>query len=79
LYGWLRHGEEELVGVGNEDDNKHEEVAYGHHVGEVVGAGADTYTGSLPEAHLEAGSEDVEGDMDTLQQLEENVGTVVEL
>lgn len=68
------------MGVGSEDDNKHEEVAYGHRVDVVVGVGVDTYMGTLQEAHLEDGSVDAEeGDMDTLQQLEENVGKVVEL
>lgn len=80
LYEGLRHGEEESVGVGNEDDNKREEVAYGHHVDAVADVDVDTYTGCLQGAHLGDAPVDVEvGDMDTLQQLEENVGMVVEL
>lgn len=67
------------MGVGNVDDNKHEVVAYGHH-DEVAGVDVDTYMGCRQGAHLEGDPADAEvGDMDTLRQLGENVGTVVEL
>ena len=68
------------MGVDSEDDNKHEEVAYGHRVDVVLGVDVDTYKGELQVEHLEGGSVDAEvGGMDTPQQLEENVDTVVEL
>lgn len=67
------------MGVGN-DDNTDVVVAYDHHVGGVVGVDVDTYMVCLQEAHLEDDSADEEvDDMDNLQQLEANVGTVVEL
>ena len=66
--------------VGNEDDNTHAVVAYGHHVDGVVDVDVDTYMGYLQEVRLEDDPADAEvDDMDTLQQLEANVGTVVEL
>ena len=64
--------------VGNDDDNTHVVAAYGHHVDGVVDV--DTYMEYLPVAHLEGDLVDAEvDDMDTLQQLEVNVGMVVEL
>ena len=66
--------------VGNDDDNTHVVVAYAHHVDGVVDVDVDTYMGYLQEVRLEDDPADAEvDDMDTLQQLEANVGTVVEL
>jgi len=68
------------VGVDNEGDNKHDEVAYGHHVDEEADVDVDTCMGYLQGAHLEDDSVGAEvGDKDTLQELEGNVDTVVEL
>ena len=64
----LRHGEEEVVEGGNEDDNKDEEVAYGHLVHVEAGVDVDTYKGMLQGAHLEADPADAEvDDMDSLR------------
>ena len=61
------------------DDNKHEVVAYGDH-DEVAGVDVDTYMECRQGAHLEGDPADAEvDDMDSLRQLGENVGTVVEL
>lgn len=66
---------------GNEGDNMDGEEAYGHLAGGVAGVDVDTYKGGrLQEVHLEADPVDGEvGDMDSLQQLGESVGTVVGL
>lgn len=67
-YEVFRHGEEEDVGVGNADDNTHEEGAYGHHVDEEVVDDENTYTLGLQEVHFEDDSAEVEvRGMDTLQ------------
>jgi len=64
----------------NGDDNKDEEEAYGHLVDVAAGVDVDTYMEHLQEVHLEDDPVDVAvGDMDSLQQLGESVGTVVGL